>query len=567
MKQRVTQKIWFDILLLAIGLGIFYALFLGSYALVAPDEARYAEIAREMLVSGHFITPHLNGVIYLEKPILFYWLEALSIKLFGLSEWSVRFWPACLAILGALFTYFTGRKVYGRKTGLYAAIILTTSILYFTVGHLITLDMAVAVFITVCLGCFLLGTRATTSGSRRTYIWLAAISAALAVLTKGLIGFVFPCMIIGLWVVLLNKWRSLKDWHLPSAILIFLVIVLPWHILVQHQNPDFFHFYFIQQQFLRYSTMSASRYEPSYFYFAETLIGFMPWSVFLLQALKFNWPNFKHWKRYETEIFFLLWVFSILLFFSFSNSKLIPYITPIFPALALLTARYFSQYTILANIKWLRTKRKLFVPGINIGFILLPLLTLLIGIVLIKLPHYYPMAEPKWAHRFLIILAIILFGSTLIATALYRKKGIQSAFICLSIGMAIFLVTLLCAVPHMDHRSIKPLAQKLNQVIKPSDEVATYSRYYQDLPYYLRRRVTVVDWINELKFGIEHQDASAWIIKKPKFWKRWNSHRRVFMVTRRDDYTHLKKQYPLKKFYVLGRTERNILLCNQEITQ
>lgn len=229
--------------------GTLYSLFLGHYALISPDEGRYAEIGREMLVSGHYLVPRLNYILYFEKPPFFYWLTALSLKLFGLNEWAVRLWPILFSIAGCLITYITAHIYYGRKTGLLAAGILGTSLLYFAIGHLATIDMTVSLLITATLVAFLLGVQTPIGLKRRGYFYLAAVCAAFAVLTKGLIGFVFPIMIIGLWVLLLNKWKELKTWYLPTTILIALLIAAPWHIYMQIKYPAFLSFILSRNNF------------------------------------------------------------------------------------------------------------------------------------------------------------------------------------------------------------------------------------------------------------------------------------------------------------------------------
>jgi 4-amino-4-deoxy-L-arabinose transferase-like glycosyltransferase len=546
------SQIYIDSFLILIIIGAFYALFLGTYALFTPDGARYCEIAREMAASRDYITPHLNHVLYFEKPILFYWLQAASIHFLGLSEWAMRFWNAFFAVAGCLFTYIAGYKLFNRKTGLFAAFILATNLLYFSMGHLISLDMTVTFFITISLYSFILGTNTQNNSKRRLYMWLAAIAAALAVSTKGLIGIVLPLMIIGIWLLLLNEWRSVKKWFVPSSIIIFLLITLPWHILIQIKHPYFLHFYFIEQQLARYSSMIASRYDPFYYFIGILIIGFFPWILFLCQALYKTWPKWSERKQYKTEIFLLIWFIAIFLFFSFSESKLIPYILPIFPPLALMTGRYFA---LLGKNKTI---------GLKIGFILLPVIAFLLCIYFILLPHYYKLSDPTISRYYLYALAFIIFLTATISSLVFWKYQFKQAFIVLNIGMMLFLATMVCAIPYLNHRSIKPLAMQIKQDIKPTDEVITYHRYYQDLPFYLTRRVSIVGWENELKFGKQHQDTSAWLYNDNTFWQKWNSNKHVFVITENRDYKKMMQEYPKTKIYKLGQLNDNVLLSNKE---
>ena len=159
-----------DLVLLGVLTALFFGCFLGSRPLSVPDEGRYVEIPREMVGTGDYLTPRLNGVKYFEKPPLFYWFEAGMIKLFGLSEWSVRLGPALFALFGCLAVYYAGTRMFGRLAGLMSACILATSVLYYALSRLITLDMPVSVLLTASLLSFLLGTRepaGAARGSRR----------------------------------------------------------------------------------------------------------------------------------------------------------------------------------------------------------------------------------------------------------------------------------------------------------------------------------------------------------------------------------------------------------------
>jgi 4-amino-4-deoxy-L-arabinose transferase-like glycosyltransferase len=553
LTNKVQPPYWLDLLVLAILLGIFFAIFLGSYPLTTPDGGRYAEIAREMVANKDYIVPHLNGVLYFEKPVLYYWLEAFSIHLFGLSEWSMRLWQAIFGIAGCLITYTAGRRFYNRATGILACLILATSILYFLMCHLITLDVAVAVLITASLVAFLFGAFEINNFKRRMYFWLAFALAGLAVMTKGLIGIVFPCMIVGFWIMVLNGWKSLKKWYLPSSIIIFLLITLPWHILIQLKHPEFFHFYFIEQQLSRYGTMSAGRYQPIYFFFFIMFLGFFPWSSFFCQAIKHAWPTWKQRKQYKINIFLLLWFFLIFIFFSISDSKLIPYILPIFPPAAILTAHYLISFK---NQKTL---------GIKIGFSLLSLLGILSGIALYAITFYYKeMSNVLIAHKFLTALAIVITITTLSSTIVFWKYKLKPALIVLISGIVIFLVILICAIPYINDRSVKSFAEQIIKIQKPGDEIIIYDTYYQDLPFYARQRVNVVRWTNELKFGIKHQNTKKWMIDYNTFHHRLKSNKRIFVVVHNSDYNGMTKRYPDIKFYKLNQTSENLLVSNQK---
>lgn len=541
---------WTDVLFLTLLLGSLYFFFLGGRPLFVPDEGRYAEIAREMATTGNFITPHLNGIKYFEKPPLFYWLGAIAIKLGGLNLWVVRSINAFLGVLGCLLTYGITRRLYDRFSGILAALILGTSTLYFVMSHMVSLDLPVTVFLATTLYAFLLGITYPPGLKRRLCLYGMAAAAALAVLTKGLIGLVFPGLIIGLWIACTQQWRLLLKLYIPTALLVFLAIAAPWHLLVSLKNPEFFSFYFIEQHFLRYTTMDVGHYQPVWFFIPALIAGFFPWVVFLPQSIGLTIRQiYKKNTSYQTELFLLIWAVLVFAFFSFSKSKLIPYILPVFPPLAMLTARYLTSA--------IRKNR----IGVRVGFIGLMLLTLGLTIGSYIFTHKTPLPDNTIAKFYMGLASLtLLIGSTL--AFLYAKRDILKSIMITITATWLFLVTLMAGFPALDTRTIQPLTDELLPILKPTDEVITYNQYYQDLPYYLNRTVTIVNWRNELTYGLQHQ-AAPWMTDTAGFWQRWNSKNRVFAIIGKDELTSLREQYPRERVHILSETLNNALISNR----
>ena len=280
-----------DLIILTVLTCLLFTFMLENRPLSVPDEGRYVEIPREMVASGNYLTPRLNGVKYFEKPVFFYWLEAFSIKLFGLNEFTLRLWPAVFALFGCLAVAVAGARLFGRRTGLLSAVVLATCLLYYGLSRAIILDMPVSILLTLSLLSFLTGTHEAPGLKRRLYLWGFAAFAALAVLTKGLIGILIPGMVIGAWIIVLGEWRMLKTLYLPSCLALFLLIAAPWHILVGMANPEFFQFYFIHEHFQRFLTRVHGRYQPFWYFIPVVALGLFPWSAFLLQAIKHSIPS------------------------------------------------------------------------------------------------------------------------------------------------------------------------------------------------------------------------------------------------------------------------------------
>lgn len=538
-----------DAIVLALVISILFGMFLGSRPLTTPDEGRYAEIPREMVVSHDYLTPQINGIQYFEKPPLFFWVQSASIKLFGVNDWSVRVMNALIALFGCLITYWAGRELYNRRTGLLSAVILATSALYFGLARYITLDMPLSVMLSSALFCFILGEQSELTATRRKYFLLMYVFCALATLTKGLIGIFLPGAVLFIWVLVMNRWRDIPRYYVISGAVLLFAIAAPWHILMQLKHPDFFHFYFMEQHFLRYLTSISGREKPLWYLPVILLGGLLPWCAWLPQAIKAHWPaSMRERQNYATEIFLILWALVIFVFFWVSQSQLSPYILPIFPALALILGRYFDG--VLSKTP---EKSRGFSLGVAAYVVLT--LTLAVGGFI-----FYGGKDPK------MLITIALLASSTLATALaFWRASPQIVLTTLIATFTVFFWSLTFSIPPTDTRSIKPLANIIKPLLKDSDIVVSYLDYYHDLPVYLERRILVVHWWGELTYGITHQDATGLWMQDKDFWPLWQKPGRMFMIMSLKDYRSLKLARPQLHMIELSRTKRNLLLVNQPI--
>ena len=528
----VRRHAWLEPLLLSLVLAVWFGYELGSRALWSPDEGRYAEIPREMVESFDYLTPRLNGVKYFEKPPLVYWLTAGSIKLFGLNEWALRLWPALFALLGCLTVYFLGMRLYSARAGLFAAIVLASNPLYDFLGGALTLDMPLAALLTAAFCTFLLGVREPPGTRRRLWLYGFYAATALAVLAKGLVGIVIPALVVGAWIAILGEWRLPREIHLRSGILILFAIAAPWHILVSQANPEFARFYFIHEHVERYFTTVHERYKPAWFFLPVLVAGMYPWSALLPHVLREAFSGLWRERRQRWETWFLLlWAWLPFGFFSVSRSKLVPYILPVLPPLALLLGCWLAR-------AWDRSLR----PARSM-LLLLMALAVVFAVGLAVLPRLSPdSVSVKSAVAQLGLGFYAIAGAVLLAGALpfasHLLGGRRATLVALCASAALLVLTFDLTFSRLDvGRSVKDLALALD--LKPGDEVMTYEEYYQDLPVYLQRRITVVNWTGELQFGTTVEDSRAWMIDTATFRRRWMEPRTIYLLTSPKKYAQL----------------------------
>jgi 4-amino-4-deoxy-L-arabinose transferase-like glycosyltransferase len=559
-----ARAVWIrDLTVLAAVIGGFFLLFLGHRPLAVPSEARYAELAREIVASGDWITPRINGIKYFFKPPLFYWIEAVAVHALGLSEFALRLTTALFALAGCLLAYVAGRKLFDRTTGILAAIVLATTLIWFTLSRIILLDVPVGVFLTLCLLAFLFAVR-EAPGSRARNVWLYTmyIAAAAATMTKGLIGIVLPGLVIGAWIVLTWNWRLLLEVRLLSGLALFLLIAVPWHVAVGVQTPEFFHFYFVREHWERFTTTVHGRAQPWWFFLAILTAGVFPWIGFLFQSL---WRNIERilsrTPEGQAELFLALWFWLILLFFSASDSKLVPYVTPMMVPLALFIGRYLAL-AFAAPTEW---------PGLHVGLwvvagaaALVAVVALAVGIAGARLAPAELADEIERARP---VMGWLCLGAVVAAVSIawaLRRRGAGTAFVAAVLAAATFFQGVDTTMAQFQPRSIKPLAAEIASRLAPGDEVIAYRTYPQDLPIYLDRRISVVGWSGELDFGRQIEPATqAWMFDdEAELWRRWQGAGTVYMIIPLH-FESTVRPTAEPRYREIARTSRHVLATNR----
>ncbi len=527
---------------------LLYLSSLGTMPLLEPDEARYAEIPREMIASGNYVTPHLNGVAYLEKPPLFYWGNALSFRLLGQSEFSARLFTAAVSAAGILLTYWMGAALSGWRTGLYAAIVLSTSLYHYVIGRLNTLDMTLAV--TLLLAIFPAYLYLSERRASRGYLYLSYAAAGLAFLTKGLVGAVFPAAVIVVWLVFSRRHREIGRAISPAGILVFLAVALPWVVLAQRENPDFLWFFFVHEQFLRFTTTIHQRYEPFWFFLPIVVAGFVPWIALLRRIVLAVRASAEEFLSGDAVVFLLSWVLFIFLFFSFSKSKLPTYMTPIFPPLAVLFGRGLEIWADREDGS-VRCRAPL-------------ALAALLAAAIVILPdagrHHLEMHE--WAAVTAApAILILLWG---IVPLFVRRLGAERVVFLSFLLLALFLTSVNrpAALYLANYKSAKNLSAALTASLRPGDVIVQYRTYKQGVPWYTGRRTVLVDEVGVIAFGADRaKDRAQYFIGEEEFARLWKSETRVFAVFKRDALSFIRERFPEAR--LLYRTDEGILIVNR----
>jgi len=525
--------------------GFIWFLLLGYRDLIDPDEGRYAEIAREMLNSGNWITPRLNGYKYFEKPPLQYWGSAISMALLGETNAAARVWCSGLGFIGALWVGFVGRRLYGASAGYFAFLFLISTVLYAGLGHANSLDMGVSALLIIAVGALALAQSVRHLPTQeRNWMLLAWAALAGATLSKGLIGLVLPGGALVLYSLWQRDWALWRHLHLGKGLLVYLLIAAPWFVAVSYANPEFPHFFFIHEHFERFTSDVHGRTKSNWYFFAVFAIGAMPWLFSALNGLikpPFSWRA----EAGKFEASRLLWVYAIFVFFFFSisHSKLPAYILPMFPALALLVGENMSR-------------RKHFIADGIIAIVLA-------GVIFIffiwqadntaklgRLATHLPLFRP-W-----IIATAVLTGVAGIATQLLKRQR--------NLAISIFALCALLGVQMLswgyqsisELRSSKAMAEAIQSYIAKSGkdivEIYDVKRYDQSLPYYLGRTINLVDFTGELEFGI-NQEPQKWL-NEANFLPIWLNSEQAISVLPQTTYAQWQQQkVPMQVIYENSR--------------
>jgi 4-amino-4-deoxy-L-arabinose transferase-like glycosyltransferase len=488
---------------------LWFALLVGR-PLYDPDEGRYAEIPREMLSSGEWLIPHLNGLVYLEKPPLQYWMSALAFAAFGQSEAVARLCPGLFGFLSLGLVWAIAGRLWGRDAAHRALILTAGSILFVLLGHQLTLDMSLSFWLLASLGSFVFAQTATANPAI-VRGWMLGCWAAMAaaVLTKGLIGVLIPAATLAIYVLWQRDWALLSKLQMRWGLPLFLALAAPWFVLAGRANAEFFQFFFIREHFQRFLTPIEERSEPWWFFIPVLIVGILPWITMALRALAADWRI--RVPRGEFNPVRLLWIWSvfILLFFSASNAKLIPYILPALPTIALLSAR--PRTADERPHVWAGA-------ALSVGFA--------IGVLVYASAIWSRAEGVLLATRLrpaLAVLAAALMAGAAVATWLSHRRRTEAALTALAAGWFAAAIAITAGAGEVqDLFSARDIATVIRREAPVTATVYSVQNYQQSLPFYLQRTVTLVDYRDEFSFGLR-QAGSLDSPSLDAFRDRWLS--------------------------------------------
>jgi 4-amino-4-deoxy-L-arabinose transferase-like glycosyltransferase len=409
------------VLLLALALAVAFP-FLGSFGLLEPDEGRFAQIGREMAASGDFLVPRLNGIEQFYKPPLVYWISAIGYQIFGVTEWVARL-PSALAFVGILWlTGWMGWRLGGRKVGWMAALILASMVEPYALGRQITLDMSLTFWVTAALAC-LVGVG--TGVQSKIFGYLFFLCMGLGFLAKGPMAWVVPLSgaIPWVWVARKSGKRVILPWK--SGALLTLGVAMSWFVLVCLRYPELWNYFLGYELVERFASTTHGRSKPWWFFLPILVIGTVPWTGFLPGLAKESWTKIREGKMEPVSWALGASVVIPFVVVSCSGSKLLTYILPIYPSLALLLAIWLSGVVCsrCEKIGW--------------GFALVSLGVL--GPVLWSVRHVWSEAAEVTPSTGYLLAATVLAAILVLVWGIRMRKGDVLGKVGWVAGVAIFL--------------------------------------------------------------------------------------------------------------------------------
>jgi 4-amino-4-deoxy-L-arabinose transferase-like glycosyltransferase len=583
--EQPARPRYFSLTIIFVLWGAIYFAGMFSPALLDDVDTIHAEAAREMVERHDWVTLYTNGIRYLEKAPLMYWATAASYELFGVSEWSTRL-PLMLGVLALLLlTYVLGKRAYGERAGFYSALVLGTSLGPYIFTRFQIPDIIVGLWMALSAHFFLLSLEQERPS--RWVCWGFAATCALNVLTKSLIGLVFPLGAICIYLLATGNLRHILKLRLFSSTLVFVAVAAPWHLLAARANPaqgsvkGFLWFYFVNEQFLRYV---GKRWPPGYdtvpllIFWGLTILWLAPWMVFLPQSIRQAPLRLRELRNQLTgpqraSLFFLIWALVVVGFFTFSTRQEY-YTLPAIPALALLVGAWLAKEAGAPEFERRASKISSWVLftivllGSIVGVALLlsskpPAPGADLADLLQKNPQDYnlalghfldltPEALGMFRPQLIAAVASLLLGAGLNVWLRYQRKPEYGNMVLAGMMVALLACVHAAFVTFSPILSSKQLAAAIARHYQPGDVIVIDGEYHEasTLNFYLKTRVRVLhEPSGNLWYGSKFPDAPRVFETPASLAQLWGSPTTVFLWTDQDHPQELNElpQYRLAR--------------------
>ncbi|MFH1791048.1 MAG: glycosyltransferase family 39 protein [Candidatus Omnitrophota bacterium] len=505
---------------------------LGEMALTDPDEPFYAETAKEMMVRGEWLTPRIFGEPQFEKPAFYYWLIILSYKIFGVNEFGSRFPSAVFGILGILGVYLLASRLFSRRTGLYASLVMATTLEYIVLARACVTDMVLCVFILYGFVFYLDG---YMKNDRKAPYLLAAACFGGAVLTKGPVGLVLPAAIIFIYLIAVKDPKAVLRFPVLAGAAVFLAVTAPWYYLMgKVHGGAFIGHFFGFQNITRFLEPEHKIGDVFYYYIPIILGGFLPWSVFLPYGTGLIINRDRDFRKQYALL--LIWLAVFFVFFSVSRTKLPTYIFPVFPALAVFMGRFWELS--LRTRGFNRAETVSAVSYIAVMLVSMALACIIVG-------RKYPFMLKPVTVTCMFVLPCLMAS---LCSVLFKKKELFFGSVALTVAVLALPMVLVMAEPIGAYESSAFAAAEIKKHLEPGDMVGAETDYRRGVAFYL-----------------DTEDVPD-IHKHDKMTKFFNSDKRAWGVIKdknhRQMYTDDKRPFR-KSTYVVWRSGKKALVTNK----
>ena len=506
--MSAARKYSFIVLFLVLAL---YIAPLGVRPMFVPDESRYAEVPREMIASGDWVSPHLNGLRYFEKPALGYWATAASIMVFGENNFAIRL-PSALSVALTAFIILGIAACEAKKdetTAPLAALIFLTSLEVYAVGTFCVLDSLLSFFLTGTMAAFYLANTATP-GSRqeKKYLIFSGIFCGLAFLTKGFLAFAVP--ILAIVPFLLSQRRFADIFRMAwLPLLTALLVALPWSVLIHLREPQFWHYFFWNERVQRFLAENAQHKKPFWYFFLSAPPMFLPWILLVPTAVTglFSYTSTNGTGKRDISplvSFCICWFVFPFLFFSVSNGKLLTYILPCFPPFAILLS--LGLHRILSKGRFRSFQLGAISAVLLYGALLVAIIALLFA------THFFgfTIALPenriwKWLMAANGLFVMVLF---FIAAVRSRKASRKILLFGLAPVLILFLANFIMPDLTLESKAPVLLLKRHEKDVTPASIIFSGEKTVQAACWYYKRNdIYMVESAGELAYGLEHDQS------------------------------------------------------------